>query len=734
MMDDSPKIALDKLFSPRSVAVAGASGNVRNLGSRTLKRIKDFGFTGELFAVNPKGESSADVPGVRRIVDISGPVDLCIVAVPAAAVAQVITDCVDKGVPVAQILTSGFGEAGASGRKAEKAILQTAAGRTRLVGPNCMGLYSATGGLTLIASAEKTAGTVSIASQSGGLSIDMVLQAKSRGLKLSKLVSMGNCMDLDPVDFLDYFRKDPETEVIGLYLEGINRGREFYRSLAETTPKKPVVVLKGGRTPLGAKSAASHTNALAGEDATWQALVLQAGAVTAEDVDDFLSLLTAFQRFVPIPRGNGIALIGNGGGSTVLATDLMAQSGLNLAVLADPTETALKNSGSLPGATIGNPSDIPINALNKSGGETLGVIISGLLKDDSVDAVVIHFNLLALMNYDNRQEIAEGISQTLLAIDHRRKPIYLALRATPDPALEETRRRILSAAGKAGLPCFTSANEAVRALAAVYHRSKSDRIDPVASTPRMSADAAGAARKMLQRIKASGLTLVPQDVAFAVLDRFGIPHPGVRKAKRAADAATAAAGLGFPVVLKIDSPDISHKTEAGGIRLNLKSENDVAAAFDQILRSARDYRPDAVINGVLVQAALSGSVQEIICGIKRDPVFGPVVLLGTGGVLVEFLRDVSLKISPLTAADAPRMWREITGSRLLTGYRGQPRADTEALEALLLRVSALAEALPEVQELDLNPVMVMPEGRGVSVVDCRILLGSQSTTDGHDRN
>ena len=722
-MDDSIKTVMDRLFHPRSVAVAGASGNLRNLGSRTLKRIKDFGFGGEMFAVNPKGEPSEDVPGARRLVDIAGSLDICIVAVPAAAVVQVIADCVEKGVPIAQILTSGFGEAGASGREAEQVILKTAAGRTRLVGPNCLGLYSATGGLTLIASAETAAGTVSIASQSGGLSIDMVLQAKSRGLKLSKLVSMGNCMDLDAVDFLNYFRQDPETEVIGLYLEGINRGREFYRSLAETTEKKPVVVLKGGRTPLGAKSAASHTNALAGEDVTWQAAVSQAGAVMAEDVDDFLSLLTAFQRFVPIPSGNGIALIGNGGGSTVLATDLLAQNGLNLAVLGECTEAVLSNAGSLPGATIGNPSDIPINALNKNRGEALGLVINSLIQDDSVDAVVIHFNLLALMNYDNRQEIAEGISQTLLAIDRREKPIYLALRATPEPALEETRLRILAAAEQAGLPCFTTPNEAVRAMAAVYHRSsRFGRIESAPPIPKIPQDVAGAAREMILRVKAGGRRLVPQDIAFTLLDRFAIPHPGVRLAKSAADAAAAAVELGFPVVLKIDSPDISHKTEAGGIRLGLTTERDVAAAFDEICRSASDYKTDAVINGVLVQAAVAESVQEIICGIKRDPVFGPMVLLGAGGVLVELLKDVSLKISPLKGADARRMWTEIAVSRLLTGYRGRPKADTGAVEDLLLRVSALAEALPGVRELDLNPVMVMAEGRGVSVVDCRILV------------
>jgi len=714
--------AINKLFNPRAIAIAGASANPNNLGSRNLRLIKSYGFDGKLYAVNPKGEASHGVDGFRRLTEIQEPIDLCIVAVPAKAVIETIGECVKKEIPVAQILTGGFSETGKAGQISEKNILEKAGRITRLVGPNCLGVFSAGSRITFVSEVSEVVGKVSIASQSGGLSIDMLLQAKSRGLNLSKLVSMGNCMDLDPIDFLNYFRNDPETEVIGLYLEGINRGREFYRSLAETTQEKPVVILKGGRTPLGAKSVASHTNALAGEDETWLTAVSQAGAVMAEDVDDFLSLLTASQRFVPILQGNRIALIGNGGGSTVLATDLMAKSGLNIAILSEHTKTALSNAGALPGATIGNPSDIPINALNKNRGEVLGLVINGFLQDDSVDALVIHFNLLALMNYDNRREIAEGIAQTLLVIDRREKPVYLALRATPEPALEEIRLRILAAAGQAGLPCFTTLNEAVRTMAAVYHRSKPGRIESIPQIPQIPQVAASAARAMIHRNKAGDRRLVPQEIAFAVLDLFGIPHPGVRLAKTAADAVAAAVELGFPVVLKIDSPDISHKTEAGGIRLGLTTEKDVSIAFDEICRSAHSYQPDAFINGVLVQKAAGVCVQELICGIKRDPVFGPVILLGIGGVLVELLKDVSLKISPIQGKDARRMWTEITGSRLLSGYRGRPKADTGALEDLLLRLSAIAEALPEVQELDLNPVMVMPEGCGVSVVDCRILV------------
>src|SRR5665648_146 len=287
--------SLDKFFNPRSVAIVGAGSSPKKMGSRTLRLIKEFGFTGSLYAVNPRGESCCGVPGFKRVIDITEEVDLCIIAVPAVIVPDVVADCADKGVPVAQILTSGFGEAGVEGREFEGRIIDLAQGTTRIVGPNCMGVYSSAGKLTFITSADCTVGNVSICSQSGGLSIEMVLQAKARGISLGKLVSIGNCLDLDPVDFLNYLGQDPGTEVIGFYLEGLRRGREFFDALTRVAAVKPVVILKGGRTDLGAKSAASHTNSLAGQYDTWKAAVMQAGAIAVEGIDEFLAMLTALQ-------------------------------------------------------------------------------------------------------------------------------------------------------------------------------------------------------------------------------------------------------------------------------------------------------------------------------------------------------------------------------------------------------------------------------------------------------
>lgn len=467
-MVTSPQSVFECLFYPQSVAVVGASQNLRNLGSRHLKALAEFGYRGDLYAVNPRAESCFGIPGYRRLTDIPGPVEFCLIVVPARGVVEVVADCVAKSIPVAQILTGGFGEASEAGKQIEHEMVRTAAGQTRLVGPNCMGVYSVSGGLTLVATAERAAGSVSIGSQSGGLSMDMILQAKTRGLALNKVVSMGNCIDLDPVDFLQYFGADPETGIIGFYLEGVQRGKVFFDTLKEVTPHKPVVILKGGRTRLGAQAVASHTHALAGEYTIWTAAMVQAGAIVVETVDELLATLTALQPHVPRLRGNGVALVGNGGGTTVLTTDSVEESGLTLAVLQADSRAAMDRIDMPPGATIGNPTDTPIGALNQSGGAALGQVMHCLLQDTAVHGLVVHFNLGAFINYDNRQDIADGVSAALRSIAASPKPVYVALRATPDPAIEAVRSRILATTRQVGLPYFQSAHEAVKTLGVVY--------------------------------------------------------------------------------------------------------------------------------------------------------------------------------------------------------------------------------------------------------------------------
>ncbi len=713
--------AIKNLFYPKSIAVAGASGNTKNLGSRTLKLIKKFGFDGKIFAVNPRKEACQGAEGFNRVNEIKNKVDLCIIAVPAIYVQDVVSDCAEKGVPVAQILTGGFGEAGKQGRRLEIKILKKAGGKTRIVGPNCLGVYSSAGKLTFVSSADHSIGKVSIASQSGGLSVDMIMHAKSRGLKLGKVISMGNCIDLGPIDFMNYFTDDPETEVIGLYIEGIRHGENFFTALKNVARQKPVIVLKGGRTSLGAKSVTSHTNSLAGEFAIWKTAVSQAGGVIVDNFDTFMATLTAFQKDVPRLKGKGIALIGNGGGATVLATDFIEERGLTLAQLNESTKAAVTQIKVTAGSTIGNPTDIPVNALNRSGGEALGSVVNCIIKDPCIDGIIVHFNLLPLVNYENRQNITSEICSAILFMKKEKKPIYIALRSVPEPVLEEIRQKILETIREAQFPCFQNINEAVDAMAGVKEWLQR----PIFMDQEgfeLPAYVIEQARKIIDQVKSKGYRSVPQDTCFDLLSLFGIPHPPMKLARSSSEARAVAAKIGFPVAMKIESPDIMHKSDVEGVLLGLKNEDEVEKGFQDICDSALQKIPGAEISGVLIQHMFDNPVQEMICGLKRDPVFGATVILGLGGIFVEMIRNVAMRISPLTKGETHQMWKETSWAKLLSGYRGRPKVDTDALEDLLQRVAAIGESIPEIKEMDLNPVMVLEEGAGLGAVDCRIII------------
>ncbi len=472
---------------------------------------------------------------------------------------------------------------------------------------------------------------------------------------------------------------------------------------------------------MGARSAASHTNALAGEYATWKAGLRQAGVISVDSVDEFLAVLTGLQGFVPRPGGRGVALVGNGGGATVLATDLLAERGMTLAAIGETTKAAIAALQLPPGSTVGNPTDTPVNALDKGGSQALGSVVNTLLRDPAVHELILHLNLIPLVNYENRQSIADGISQALSMLDGQGKPIYVAVRSAPEDVLETLRVQLLESARNKQLPCFHSAHEAIDAMSRIYEWCRRPRPATAPTRAPVSPSAAKRARARIAHLP-KGTRLVPQDVAFELLDIFGIPHPRSILARSREEAVRAAAECGYPVALKVDSPDIVHKTEADGVRVGLRSEKEVAGAFDAIGQASRAFMPDAEIRGVLVQAMEGEPLAEVICGLKTDPVFGPVVLLGMGGTLVEILKDASLRVLPLGQEDPGLMWRDLGGARLLTGYRGKPPADTDAIEDLLERVSVMGEMIPEIAEMDLNPVMVKEKGAGLNVVDCRMIV------------
>lgn len=678
------------------------------MGSRLIKNILDYGFDGSIFAVNRDGEPSGGVRGYRRITDIEAPVDVAFVAVAAKLGPQILRDCASHRVPVAQVFSSTYGEPG----DPNAALVEAAAGVTRVIGPNCLGTHSPAGHVTYVPGPERRSGSVAIVSQSGGLTTDIIHQARVRGLRLAKAVSIGDCIDLGPADFLEYLGNDDETAAIGFYMEGTDDPR-FGRLLRTVGERKPIVVLKGGRTAQGAAAAASHTGALAGDYATWEAAIVQAGGIVVEDVDALLATLTGLQCDAVRPAGGRVAMIGNGGGITVLTTDVLAEEGLGAATLSQGTLDAIAACNLPPGSSLGSALDVPANALTRMPPESVRGLFAAMIADENVDLMIAHFNLVAFGLYPGGEALARDVADILATFDRHGKPVYVALRGSPDERIERYRQTMLSACNDAGLPCFSDAIEAARVAARALRRerfvaSRAQSASNEVLPPAMEA----ACRDVLGAARRANRATLTQLEAFALLDALGIAHPPLKAAATAEEACAAAEAMGFPVAVKIDSPDVVHKTESGGVRLNLATREAVAKAFDDVVGTRKA--------GVVVQRMAQAPVVETIVGITRDRRFGAVVLAGVGGILVEVLRDVALRIAPVNPAEARNMWQQLRARKLFEGFRGANHADTDAFENTIARLSLAAAAFEEIAELDVNPLFVYADG--VAAVDCRVRL------------
>jgi acyl-CoA synthetase (NDP forming) len=698
---------LDHLFRPRAIAVVGAGATSTSMGSRLVKNILDYGFTGRIYPVNRDGEACNGIAGYRRIVDIDGPVDVAFVAVAAKLAPQILADCAQHGVAVAQIFSSTYGEGGDLNAR----ILEAARGVTRVIGPNCLGTHSPGGHVTYVPGPDDRIGSAAIVSQSGGLTTDIIHQSRMRGLRLAKAVSIGDCIDLGPADFLAYLGGDEETSAIGFYLEGTSDAR-FARLLRDVGARKPIVVLKGGRTEQGAAAAASHTGALAGDYATWEAAIEQSGGITVNDVDDLLATLTAFQRNAVAPRGGRVAMIGNGGGITVLTTDVLADEGLSAAQLARETLERISACGLPPGSSLGSALDVPANALTRMPPESVRGLFAAMIADPNVDLMIAHFNLVAFALYPGGEALARDVAAILATFDRHGKPVYVALRGSPDERIERYRQTMLAACEAAQLPCFADAIEAAHVAARAWRREQFVASRARSSVAALSSAMEAACRDVLTAARGANRAMLTQIEAFALLDALGIAHPPLKAAATPDEACAAAEAMGFPVAVKIDSPDVVHKTESGGVRLNLATREAVAQAFADVV-GARQA-------GVVVQRMATPPVVETIVGITRDPRFGAVVLAGVGGILVEVLRDVALRIAPVSIEEARGMWQQLRARKLFEGFRGAKPADAHAFESAIARLSLAAAAFDEIAELDVNPLFVYEDGAWA--VDCRVRL------------
>jgi len=698
------------LLAPRAVAVIGASRNTSSIGRRILDALVAAKFAGPLYPVNPHVAELGGLKSYRSAQDLPPGVDLAVIAVPAAAVSNVVDDCAAAGIRSLVVISAGFAETGAEGRALQHALTDKVRGYgMRMVGPNCMGLLNADPAVRLNASFSPVfppSGHLGFLSQSGALGIAIIELAAERGLGLSTFVSVGNKADVSGNDLLEYWENDDATRVLLLYLESFGNPRRFARLARRIGRRKPIVVVKSGRTRAGARAAGSHTAALAASDVAVDALFRQTGVIRADTLDDMFDVAACLDT-QPLPPGRRVAIVTNAGGPGILAADACDAAGLTLAELSAQTREQLATY--LP-ATAGFSN--PIDMVASSGAREYQRTIETMLTAAEVDSLIVIFTPVDRESSATiLQAIRAGVVAGRRAVATR-KPVLACLMA-------ERGRPVPLDTGDEQLPAYAFPENAARALgkAASYAEWRAQTPGLLWGFDDLHVDSARAAcQEAIARQRDGWLT---GEEVRRVLQAFGLPLALGSVARTGDAAATLAAEIGFPVAAKLTSTEIQHKTDIGAVRLNLMNAMEVRNAFDAILAAARHHAPDAHVDGVLIQPMVAGGV-EVMIGIVQDPVFGPLVAFGLGGIHVEILKDVLVRIAPLTDRDVDELLHGIKGFPLLQGYRGHPAADLDALRDLLLRLSRLADAVPEIAELDLNPVMALAPGQGCRIVDARI--------------
>ena len=688
-------------FAPQGVALIGATPNPHKIGNGIWCNLTQNGYRGQLYPVNPHHQEVAGVPCYPDIVAVPDPVDLAVIVLPAPLTPTVIRACGRRGVKAAIIISGGFKESGPAGAKLEDDCVAIARRYgLRLIGPNCVGTIAPYTGLntTFIAGRPKP-GRIGFLSQSGGVCGGIIDYIIGRHIGFSCFASLGNEADVTETDVIDYLGGDPQTHAIAVYIEGIGDGSRFTEVARRVTRQKPVVLLKAGRTTAGSRAVSSHTGAIAGSTAAYQAACRQSGIIEAHSIQELfdISLALASQ---PVPAGNRVFVLSNSGGPAALAADSLSTQGACLPEPTPHTQLSLRE-GLDPDIKISNPTDM----LGGAGPEDYEFALPVALSDPAIDAALVVLVPHLLLD---PTEAARKISRVL---KYATKPVLTCF--VGDRTVDQA-RRILH---QQHIPTYSFPETASRALGAMIQYATWRDHQNGESSPELAVNKPAVQRLLSNRHTSQTLG---EAATRPFLTAYDIPVIPGRVARTAAEAAEIADDLGYPVVLKIVSPDIFHKSEAGGIMLNLKNGTIVTAAYQQLMQRAAtnsDARPE----GVLVEATAPQG-HEVIIGMRRDPQFGPLIMFGLGGIYVELFQDVTFRVAPITRCDALAMIQETKAGRLLAGLRSQPPADLEAVADCLLRLSQLALDFPEIEEVEVNPFLVLPAGQGAMALDGRMLL------------
>ena len=702
--------SLHPFFEPAAVAVVGASRNPKNIGNRVLRAIAAAGFRGAVYAVNPRADAIGSIKVYASVAELPEAPELVVVAVPAEAVSGVVDACAAREVRALVVITAGFAETGAEGRKRQQLLLEQIRGYgMRMIGPNCLGLLNTDPAVRLNASFAPefpAPGNVAFCSQSGALGLAVIELARQRGLGLSSFVSVGNKADVSGNDLLQYWEEEGRTGVILLYLESFGNPRRFARIAKRISRRKPIVAVKAGRTGAGRRAAGSHTAALAADDVAVDALFHQTGVIRAETLGEMFDLaLTLGSQ--PLPKGRRVAIVTNAGGLGILCADACEANGLIVQPPGAQTKRRLKEFMS-PAASVENPVDMIASA----SAEDFRKAAEILLASAEVDALIV---LTIDVGLADMAEVARAVHQGVRAARTGAgagKPVLTCL-------MDGGMAAQSAGGGGEQLPNVAFPESAARVLGKLAQYAEW-RIQPEGIIPEFADIRPEQARDLCAAaLRQHGASWLSAGETLQVLGAFRLPLAPGGVCRSADEAAATARGLGFPAALKLASRTIVHKSDVGGVILNLAGEAEVRRAFTELRERLMDAGKLAEMDGVWIQPMISGGV-ELMVGVAQDPLFGPLIGFGLGGIHVEILQDIVFRVTPITDRDAAEMVRGIKGYRLLQGYRGHPAADTAAIEDLLLRVARLVEEVPQIAELDLNPVIALPPGQGCRIVDARI--------------
>ena len=710
-LDRNDPKSLDVIFRPRSVAVVGASNRETSVGHAIFKNILLAGFCGTLYPVNPKAHAICGVHAYPNITDVPDEIDLALVIVPAGGVPDVLEECGQKGVRGVVVVSAGFKEVGPDGAALEeRAVAIARRYGMPLVGPNCLGVIDTEADVMLNASFARCMpkrGNLAFVSQSGALCAGILDYARGRDIGFSKFISVGNKADVTELDLLRYLAKDDSTDVILMYLETLVDGRAFIDLAREITGelahRKPILAIKSGRTTQGAAAARSHTGALAGSDAVYDAIFAQAGILRADTVEELFDFAVGFSR-QPLPKGNRFAIVTNAGGPGIMATDAAIRHGLELAKLRPETLESLK-AKLPPTANLFNPVDV----IGDAATDRYAVATEAVLADPNVDGLVV---LLTPQAMTEIEATAECIGKLAPKFG---KPVLASFLGHVDVSagihvLEEY-----------NIPNYQFPENASRSLAAMS-RYTQWLTRPRTTERRFEVDTA-AVREVLARVRAEGRTYLPEVDALAVLNAYGFPTLRHGIAQTGDEAVDLLKKIGGPVAMKIVSPDVVHKVDVGGVLLNISTAEEARVGLEKITNGVKQKLPSARLLGVeVVQMAPKGI--EVILGISKDPAFGHIIMFGLGGVYVEVFKDVSFRLVPIRELGAFNMIHSIRAAKVFEGFRGEPPADTEAIAECLERLSQLVADFPEISELDINPLIVHARGAGAHVADARIVLAA----------